>query len=234
MMPSIDLSLMTQVFSERYSISLAAFEEQPEKVDSLTGEGQSVDIEALAERFKQFDALRTKDGVRLPLHKPDSAELTGEFVRYKEELRRTIVEYYWSIVDREDFQSVRGAGKSTIGWRLRFWTDAYDAPTIPSYMPSGGEQNSQSVLELVPEKLTADHWDDATSEQFFTHLFDFVKSEKQRDRTESIEKYHSFDQDAYQPGKEEYMMLSQYTRTLDRTRDSGMLRFPLTTKTILS
>jgi hypothetical protein len=31
-----------------------------------------------------------------------------------------------------------------------------------------------------------------------THIFDFVKSEKQRDRTESMKKYHSFDQDAYQ------------------------------------
>ncbi|WP_257301024.1 ATP-binding protein [Haloarchaeobius sp. FL176] len=197
-MPSVDLPLMTKVFAERYSSSLASFEERPQTVDVLAETGQDVDIEALAEQFKQFDALRTSNGVRLPLHKPDSAELTGEFVRYTEERRRTIVEYYWSTVERENFQSVRQAGKSTIGWRLRYWTDAYDVPTAPSYMPNGGKQDSQSVLELVPEHLTANHWGDSTREKFFTHLSEFVKSEKQRDRSESIEKYHSFDQNAYQ------------------------------------
>jgi hypothetical protein len=48
-MSSVDLSLMTQVFSERYSSSLATFKQQPRKVDSLTEDGQAVDIVALAE-----------------------------------------------------------------------------------------------------------------------------------------------------------------------------------------
>ncbi|WP_135304797.1 AAA domain-containing protein [Haloarcula amylovorans] len=196
-MTAVDLSVMTQVFTERYSPSLARFAERPEQADTLTEAGNNVDIEALAAQFKQFDALRTSNGVRLPLHKPDSAELTGEFVRYTEENRRTIIEYHWAAVDRENFQSVRQAGTSAIGWRLRFWTDAYDMPTVPSYMPGGDDQENKSVLELVPEQLTAAHWDEMTREEFFTHLADFVKAEKQRDRRESIDKYQSFDQNTY-------------------------------------
>jgi hypothetical protein len=37
-------------------------------------------------------------------------------------------------------------------------------------MLSGGEEDSQSVLELVPEGLSANHWDDETREKFYTHL----------------------------------------------------------------
>lgn len=197
-MPNIDLLLMSQAFSARYSPSLAAFSERPEKVDVLTEDGNAVDLEALAAEFKQFDALHRGNSVQLPLHKPESAELTGEFVLFTEEDRRTIVEYHWSMVDRDDFQSVRQAGMTEIGWRLRFWTDAFDVPATPSYMPSGDTQEEESVLELVPEKLTADHWDEQRRAGFFTHLLDFVKAEKQRDRRDSIDKYHSFDQNAYQ------------------------------------
>ena len=186
-MPDIDLSLMSQAFSARYSPSLASFSERPEKVDVLTEDGNAVDLEALAAEFKQFEALRHGNSVQLPLHKPESAELTGEFVLFTEEDRRTIVEYHWSMVNRDDFQSVRQAGMTEIGWRLRFWTDAFDVPATPSYMPSGDTQEEESVLELVPEKLTADHWGEQRRDDFFTHLLDFVTAEKQRDRRDSTD-----------------------------------------------
>jgi hypothetical protein len=158
-MDSVDLSLMARVFSERYSPSLATFEEKPPTVDSLSGDGNNIDIQAIVDRLESLNNLRTDDGIWLPLHKPDSAELTGEFVLYCDEVRRTIIKFYWSPVDREDFQSIRKAGKTMIGWRLRFWTDDYTPASPPSYIPTGDEDDSQSVLELVPEYLGAAHWD---------------------------------------------------------------------------
>lgn len=189
---------MARTFTERYSPSLAAFEEKPPDVAELSSDSAAIDIQSIVDTFEQIDALRTEDGVWLPLHEMESAELTGEFVRYKNEPRRTIIEYHWSKVNRDNFQSVRQAGKSTLGWRLRFWTPAYDPPALPSYMPGGSEKEAQSVLELVPEHLTAAQWTDTQRDDFFQHLTQFVTAEKDRARQESIDKYDSFDQHAYQ------------------------------------
>ncbi|WP_302080570.1 DEAD/DEAH box helicase [Salinibaculum rarum] len=197
-MGSVDLSLMARVFSERYSPSLAAFEDKPPTVDALSSDGDAIDIQAIVDSLDSFPELQADDGVWLPLHKPESAELTGEFVRYSDEDRRTILKYHWSPVDRENFQSIRKAGTTMIGWRLRFWTDDYTPSSLPSYMPGGDADDSQSVLELVPEHLAAAQWNTTQRSNFFTHLTEFVTAEKERARQERIDKYDSFDQHTYQ------------------------------------
>lgn len=189
---------MARTFLNQYSSALARFNKKPPTVEDLSDDGDSIDVRAVAESLENIDGLTAEDGVWLPLHKQDSAELTGEFVRYQDEVRRTIVKYDWTLVGRENFQSIRKAGETIIGWRLRFWTDNYTPDSSPSYMPDGDEQASQSVLEMIPDHLNAEHWKEAQCSRFFDHLEQFVTEEKSRARQESVDKYNSLDQQAYQ------------------------------------
>lgn len=197
-MPSVDVGLMVDVFRARYSPSLVSFERSPRDLEEFDSDASPIDVETVVDSLSGYEKLQENGGILLPLHEPDSAELTGEYALYKEELRRTIITYHKSLVSRDDYLFLDQASKSEIGWRLRFWTDAYDPPGVPSFMPGGDTGVTQSPLEVVPERLGADNWDHNERDEFFSHLTEFVTAEKTRARQESIERYERFDQWAFQ------------------------------------
>lgn len=197
-MSAIDLSLMTRVFCDRYTPKLATFERGPPQLDESASDIGQVDIEAVVDALDGETLLQADDGLRLPLHELDSAELTGEYVLYREEDRRTIIQYHKSLVDRTAYEFPSQAATSAIGWRLRFWTSAFEPPSSPSYMDGDGDSGVSAIVETIPREIDGDSWDRSRREEFFDHLRAFVTAQKDQDREESIGRYNTFDQQVYQ------------------------------------
>lgn len=196
-MGKIDLALMASAFTDRFSFSIVSFEHKPPKLESIAPSGSPIDIPDVANKLERHPELQADGGTLLPLHELDSAELTGEYVLYQEESRRTVVTYHKELVDRDDKMVVSAAGKTEIGWRLRFWTDEYDPAETPSYMPNSESSSKDSPLEYIPRVTRAEAWTRDERETFFDNLFGFVESEKDRQRSQNMQKYEDMGQHAF-------------------------------------
>jgi len=98
-----------------------------------------VPVSDLIPEFRGHPAFVEADGrVLVPLHRADSAALTGEYLFYLPDHVVPCVAFYdfstggLARIPLEEFDGTYPA------WRLRFFHPDYDPPTPPSYLPEGG------------------------------------------------------------------------------------------------
>ena len=146
------------------------------------GVSYEFDVDAVIEKFKM--APERSDGeLRIPLHRRESPELSGEHVELKES---SIGDYliYNQPSRGKSRQSVRNLSETRIAERLRFWSDEYEPDSDPSYL----KERSTTVPE--GEVLRADpSTKHSKSESWFDELTDFVDTLEAQERSENREAY---------------------------------------------
>ncbi|GAB7095337.1 DEAD/DEAH box helicase [Halolamina litorea] len=152
-------------------------------VESLPGDADEPPIGAALDRLQAYDSLVTDDGtVLLPLHERDSAELTGEYVEYRPSGLAPTYVYRDTATDAQARLDPGKIAGTTVGWRLRFWTEAFDPPTPPSYASEGADEGSNAVRAEPVVTM-----DDDERESFHEELVDSVESLRGRDRVDTRE-----------------------------------------------
>lgn len=125
------------------------------------------------------------DPLKIPLHEPDSAELSGEYVEVEESLIGDFLVYMGPSKGKAR-HSVRTIHKTRIGQRLRFWSDNYAPPSTPSY----AIDLSTAVDEEGPLQATpADPLPKENENEWFGELRDFVNTLERQSREENKEAY---------------------------------------------
>ncbi|QKY19282.1 AAA family ATPase [Halolamina sp. CBA1230] len=138
-------------------------------------------VAAARERLEAYDSLVTNDGtVLLPLHGADSAELTGEYVEYRPSGLAPVYVYHDTRKDGPARLDPSAIGGTTVGWRLRFWTDAYEPSPPPAYATESG---TQTAVRAEPV-----HTMDADERAAFAdELVDSVETLREQDREDTRE-----------------------------------------------
>lgn len=89
-------------------------------------------------RFKaNADFILEGENVVLPLHEPDSADLTGQFLIYYPEHVVPSVVYYDFAKDDLARIPVEEFDHSYPAWQLRYWHPDFEPPEAPEYMLNG-------------------------------------------------------------------------------------------------
>jgi hypothetical protein len=152
-------------------------------IDSLPAGVDEPPVATARERLEAYDSLVTDDGtVLLPLHEADSAELTGEYVEYRPSGLAPSYVYHDAEKEGQARLDPGAIGGTTVGWRLRFWTDAFEPSTPPSYTTESSDE-TESVVRADPVH-TMD-----TDEQsaFADELVDSVETLREQDRQDTRE-----------------------------------------------
>jgi hypothetical protein len=94
----------------------------------------SVPATDVIETFKRNgDFILDDEKVVLPLHEPDGADLTGEFlIYYPDHVVPCVVYHDFSTGDLAEV-AVEDLGETYPAWRLRFWHPEFDPGTEPAY-----------------------------------------------------------------------------------------------------
>lgn len=138
-------------------------------------------VAAIRERLEAYDSLVTDDGtVLLPLHEAESAELSGEYVEYRESGLAPSYIYYDEGAAKQTRLDPSAIDGTTVGWRLRFWSDDFEPSTTPSY---SGEDAAETAVRAEPVR-TMDADDRAT---FGDELVESVEALRERDRADTRE-----------------------------------------------
>lgn len=147
-------------------------------------EPYDINVNEIIEELKEFTdgAL---DTLKIPLHEPDSAELSGEHVELEESLLGDFLVYKGSSRGKAR-HSVRTIHKTRIGQRLRFWSDNYEPPSTPSYAidPSTVVDEDGS-----PQASPASPRSKGNENEWFGELKDFVNTLEGQRREENREAY---------------------------------------------
>lgn len=106
---------------------------------------ETIPTPEIISRFKQnADFILEDQKVILPLHEPESANLTGEFLLYYPDYIVPSVVYY--DFTKNDFATIaiEQFGDTYPAWRLRFWHPDYATQTRPEYLISDAEFETES------------------------------------------------------------------------------------------
>lgn len=140
-------------------------------------------VAAARERLEAHDSLVTDDGtVLLPLHETDSAELTGEYVEYRPSGLAPAYVYHDTEKGAQARLDPGAIGGTAVGWRLRFWTDAFEPSTPPSYAVEPGEETETAVRADPVHTM-----DDDERAAFADELVDSVETLREQDREDTRE-----------------------------------------------
>ncbi len=154
-----------------------------DRIDSLPAGVDEPPVTAARERLEAYDSLVTNDGrVLLPLHEADSAELTGEYVEYRPGGLAPSYVYHDTGKDAGARLDPGAIGGTTVGWRLRFWTDAYEPATPPSYTAESGDETESAVRAEPIDTMDGDE-----RAAFADELVDSVETLRERDREDTRE-----------------------------------------------
>ncbi|MFW6382456.1 MAG: AAA domain-containing protein [Haloferacaceae archaeon] len=161
--------------------------------------GAPIDVDAILDAFAEIDAFQTGDGgLRIPIHEPDSAELTGEFLRYDTRTGGAGVAFYdfsergLVEIDLEEFRY------SYPAWRIRFWSPNTNPERVPSYLRQAeGRGGAQSTPRIGQSPSTGDADMASTGDEFFEGLRSFVEREREAERESTRNVYRSMNQQAF-------------------------------------
>ncbi len=101
---------------------------------------EAIPAEEIIARFKEHHAFIVDDSkVILPLHEPESADLTGEFLLYYPDHLVPCVVYHDFAQGDLARIPIDEFGETYPAWRIRFWHDSFDPPTSPEYLHNATE-----------------------------------------------------------------------------------------------
>lgn len=139
------------------------------------------------------DALNDDNGrILIPLHKPDSSELTGEFLLYSEGSLMPAYAYHDPEKGTTRRISVDKIDESGFPWLVRFWTDQYQLSTEhESECNPSTTQDNQAVVR--PRDEMSDH----DVKDFYNDLQGFVTEMREADRAELRSAFESLSYSTY-------------------------------------
>lgn len=164
--------------------SLAKFDRRSLMHDGEWETGGSVPTARIVKKFRSYDVLvDSSGGVILPLHKPDSPELSGEYIEYRTSAFGNAFVYFDTGLGRRSRIDPGDIGSTVVAQRLRFWTSRQSIKQPPSYV----KESSENSLRSHPRsRMSSD-----AEEEFFVELRDFVQSQMEREREEIRHRHHN-------------------------------------------
>ncbi|WP_126665174.1 DEAD/DEAH box helicase [Haloterrigena salifodinae] len=153
-------------------------------------ESYDIDGSEIIEKIKELTE-ETSGPLKIPLHEPNSAELSGEHVELEEALMGDFLVYRNPSRGKGTSQgkareSVRTIYKTRIGQRLRFWSDNYEPPSTPSYAI---EPSTIIDEDSPPQATPVSPHSKEKENKWFRELEDFVNTLESQSREENKEAY---------------------------------------------
>ncbi|GAB7011654.1 AAA domain-containing protein [Halorubrum trueperi] len=164
--------------------------------------GSPVDVDAILDAFREIDGFQTDEGrLCIPIHEPDSAELTGEFLLYDARDGAATVSFYEfaqrDLVDLS-FEEFR---YSYPAWRIRFWSPRTNPDAVPSYLRQAGDDaGSQATTQIGQAPTPSVERDTGVAtagDELFENLRSFVEREREAERESTRNVYRSMNRRAF-------------------------------------
>lgn len=148
-----------------------------------SGSDGEIPVSVIGGNAAERDELRhptADDRVRIPLHEPDSAELTGEFILYTDHaLRGDLFLYADPDADGDDTAHISADDfrSTALADRMRFWHADHVPDESPPYhaSPLDSREGARNPIDAEPE-------------EFVSTLADRVETERDAERESNIER----------------------------------------------
>lgn len=116
---------------------------------------EPVDVPEIVEHLARQPAFRIGEAVVLPLHEPDSAEVTGEYLLYFPAAGGRRVGFYDFSIGGLASSPIEAVGRYRPAHQLRFWHPAVEPPRVPSFVAeadlSGRSLSGRRAAPVAPE-----------------------------------------------------------------------------------
>ncbi len=133
--------------------------------NDLNSTGETLPIEPIARFATYHEELKIEDYTCLPLHYPDRAELSGEYLAYAEDnLRGEIIIFIDKDGNRDSIGLDEFSG-TYLAQRLRFWHSDYQPETYPPTYDRPVDDREEPRDTIPPEKLLDGLKEHVTGEQ---------------------------------------------------------------------
>ena len=156
----------------------------------------TIPIDEIINAFRLFQDLSiSTDSVLVPLHKPDSPDLTGEYLVYRRETNDEVLNddsdphelhYTNTARDTSEFLELSNASNSYLAYRTRFWSAEFDLPEQPSYLPTDYHDdrppNPQREV-TAPNPFTDDQLDTYVDTVYDSLKYEFTSTQKEEWQT---------------------------------------------------
>jgi DNA polymerase III delta prime subunit len=154
----------------------------------------SLSPEELARKFSAYDDLIDSAGrIIVPLHEPDSAELTDQYILYSKQSLYPAFVYQDTERDQWSRISADQIEDTVLGWRLRFWSPDYQAEDPPETLDSSSPQRDVKPAVVYPDR----EYSQNQEEQFYEKLQRYVGDLQESERGEKRESYRSLSPRSY-------------------------------------
>ena len=167
-----------------HDVRLAVFDRDARRKTGLWWLDRHVPIRDIIDQFILNQSLYQNEYLLLPIHERDSAELTGEFLIYRQDDGYGQITFFdFSSqqplsVPIEDFEQMYPA------WRLRYWHPDFLPPETPSFLVdylTDGPQPTPTTPEPIAAPL-----DKST---FFDDLLLFIEEQRETQRNDVRARY---------------------------------------------
>jgi hypothetical protein len=152
-----------------------------------------VDVAEIVDAFREIDGFQTGEGrLRIPIHEPDSAELTGEFLQFDGIDDATTVSFYDFSQRRLVELGLEEFRYSYPAWRVRFWSPRTNPDVVPSYLREHGVEEAASPARVggEPSPVAEDAAEPAAEgDELFENLRSFVEREREAERQVTRQSY---------------------------------------------
>lgn len=194
-MVSVDLHSMVDEFNSIRSPQLFETDKQTSLENDNWRVDSGVNVQAIRDTLSQFNALHTSGELRIPLHKMESPELTGEYIIYKNTQFGPTYGYYDTGRGKRNRISVSDIGKTRCGWRLRFWHPDFEPDVEPPFQTLSEEE--EQLLDTLPESISPSPCSKSRADDLYDHLHEFVSQQKGEKKQTNLEDYRVLSQWEY-------------------------------------
>lgn len=191
---AVNLNAMARAFLDSSPTLAQASKKEELQAGTWYGDHE-IPVVEIAKKLQKIQGLNTNAGIRLPLHEPDSADLTGEYLLAKSKGHRLIYHYYDTERERNNRIYHDSLKRARFGWQMRFWHPDYEPSEPPEFQQLSEEE--QAIIDAIPAHLTPSLYAQAEADALYNHLRDFVSTQKSNSRAENREEYELLDQGDY-------------------------------------
>ncbi len=162
---------------------LAVFDPEARRLADQWEVAEPIPVTDILALFADTDALAGDEAVILPLHEPETAEVTGEYLRYTP--AAGTVEFFDYSRETIETLDVSTIGQRYPAWRLRYWHPTYSPPETPSYLEDLNVTPSSLQVDTgsPPEQPSLD------AEESISDVKLFIERERDGERDARLEEY---------------------------------------------
>lgn len=174
-----EISALTQAVDHR-RMRLAVFDVGLRKKTGQWRLTEHVPVQSLIESLAEQESFQLGEHHILPLHEPESPELTDEFVIVDTDGSPALVVFYDPGIREKRAIPLRDFTSSYPAWRLRFFTDAYTPDQPPDFV----EEFSRSGMDsAIPTDPVTPQRPDGTGSELFEHAREALVRRRETQRS---------------------------------------------------